>query len=299
MKSFHFPIGFFLFAISVAEMFYGCSKESNPVTNYIYTHSDSALVGTMVGYVQLYDSSYQNWINSIFISNSSGVLVSIEGTPFKTTTDSTGRWKLSNIPAGTYTIQFSKQGFAMQKIVAYKFIGNGTDLVNTQYLYQIPTLHSSIVLRQFEDVNEARAIDTIYIYPNGDTLHYQVFDSVLVTQGRAIFSGSIKENLGFMEVMVNIFLSRSSAIDPKDPSTFTVMSRFTRIIYHGNYSADISFYRDSLYSAGFKPGDKIYCLAGAMTMQNEYSNYFDIDKGKFIYTGFSPYYSDVKSFILP
>ncbi len=74
----------------------------------------------------------------------SGTFVNISGTKFQTTTDANGAWKLDSVPAGIYTIQFSRPGFNTGSIVDYKFSGSGVAFMDDAVLIQLPT--DSIVL---------------------------------------------------------------------------------------------------------------------------------------------------------
>jgi hypothetical protein len=282
----------FFFAIAI---FAGCTKQSNPVTNYIYTHSDSALVGDMVGYVSLYDSTYFNFENYIPNTNSSGVTISLDGMPFKTMSDSTGRWMMKNIPAAIYNIAYNKPGFATEKQISYPFIGNGTGFIGKINLYQVPILHPSLVIRPFADGKEGIIKDTFYININGDTVIYRKQDSIFTHNGVAVFTGSASEsNNGEMSISFSLFLGKTPNLDPRDPNSY-----ITKLL-PSDYTNNFRIYRDSLYDAGFKASDQVYCILAAETQQCfYYAYYFDINTGKNIYTGFSPIHSDVKNFILP
>src|SRR5438128_2327425 len=89
----------------------------------------SSLKGDMAGYVLAADSNSiaSNGIVGADTLNNAGVTISIDGTPFSAVTDSSGRWGMQNVPAGTYDISFRKNGYALWKRIAYHFIGNGFD----------------------------------------------------------------------------------------------------------------------------------------------------------------------------
>ena len=66
--------------------------------------------------------------------------------------------------------------------------------------------------------------------------------------------------------------------------------------------ADITVLRTDLQKAGFAPGDVIYCCAFASPEYLMYTTtaaWFDPRFDQNVYSGFSPYHSEVKSFILP
>src|ERR1051325_6030649 len=83
----------------------GCGNSINP-----------QLTGTMVGYVVAIDSTGSSHDNS-------GVKISIDGTSYSTLSDSKGRWQLDNVIPGTYNISFTKENYAMEKMIAYRFVG--------------------------------------------------------------------------------------------------------------------------------------------------------------------------------
>jgi hypothetical protein len=294
----------FFFAAAVLA---GCTKQSNPVTNFIYTHSDSALVGTMVGHVNLFDSKQYYYDPP---SGHAGVIVSIEGTPFKATSDSSGKWEIKLLPAGTYTVDFTKGGYTLAKLEFYKFVGNGTDYVGSADLYQIPTLHPQITIGSFKDFYRVFYRDSLYTYPNGDTttLAY-VPDSVFLPAEVAQFTCSTTEYpiFGSTYIEMCFYLGKTDHIDPLDPNSYILQTPVTEPNRSSNpkdpYATkdlyDVSFYRDSLQMLGFKSGDKVYCMAVAGSWASRNTYYFDLGTYKNVYTGFSPIHSEVKNFILP
>jgi hypothetical protein len=95
-----------------------------------------------------------------------------------------------------------------------------------------------------------------------------------------------------MYIVMSLFLGKLPNPDPFDPNSYSV-----RISPNGY---DFLVHKDSLYAAGFKADDKIYCMVAAETEQCAYNGfYFDISSGKNVYTGYSPIHSEVKNFILP
>jgi hypothetical protein len=292
-----------LFGIAV---FTSCTKQSDPVTNYIYTHSDSALVGDMVGFVDLYDSTYTSYIYGI-VSGHEGAVVSLDGTPFHTTTDSLGKWTLKNIPAGTYNISITKDGYALIKEVAYKFIGNGTDYLGRFTLLKIPLLHPEIVIRPFHDYYSYGWHDTLYVTSYGDTIKYSR-DSTFHPLAAATFTGKIDENISYGNIgsrQMSFYLGKTDHIDPLDPNSFIYNSGPMESNAYSNKSLtspdlyEINFFKDSLTALGFKSGDRIFIAAYVCTWPCKYAYYTDINTGKTIYTGFSPAHSGVQNFILP
>src|SRR5438874_7763644 len=79
------------------------------------------IIGTLYG---VYDTLY------VPMADMSGVKVSLERTPYFTISDATGKWHLTNIPAGTYTIKFSKDHYVSTTRQNLVFGGNGTFFYN-------------------------------------------------------------------------------------------------------------------------------------------------------------------------
>jgi hypothetical protein len=295
-----------IFIFVTAALLSSCTKQSNPVTNYIYTHSDSGLVGDMVGFIDLYDTTYSSYLYGR-VSGHSGATVSLDGTPFSAVSDSNGKWILKNIPAGTYNITFAKPGYALEKGISYKFLGNGTDFLGRAKLYKVPLLHPNFITRPFHDYYIYTYRDTTIVSGGGDTIQSYIKDSLFVPLGAATFTGVVLENPSYGDIQyrfIAMYLGKTDHIDPLDPNSFFYNTG--PIDANGysnpNVSADLynfTLYRDSLYDMGFKSGDKIYAIAYVCNYTCRYVYYPDINTGKNIYTGFSPIHSDVKSFIVP
>ena len=63
-------------------------------------------------------------------------------------------------------------------------------------------------------------------------------------------------------------------------------------------SSNFEIVKEELLKAGFISGEKIYCVAcSAKGSYNEAQ--IDFETFRYAYPGFSPYHSEVKSFILP
>src|SRR5437764_14365972 len=100
------------FAAAMAGILFSGCKETTVVS--------PAAPGNITGYVQLYDTLSQP------LADQSGVTVSLPGTSISAQSDRSGKWTLQNVPPGTYTIFFSKDGYSSMKDFNLQFIGNGT-----------------------------------------------------------------------------------------------------------------------------------------------------------------------------
>jgi hypothetical protein len=93
----------------------GCKGEQGPPGP-----AGPTLSGNIQGYVRLYNE------HGIPVSNRSGVSVSLEGTAYNSTSDSTGKWVLINVPAGIYTAVLRKVGYFDARMEGFQFVGGGT-----------------------------------------------------------------------------------------------------------------------------------------------------------------------------
>ncbi len=247
-------------------LFCGC-KDS--VTN-------SGIPGTMVGYVNFIDSAYESWVYKVE-GHLSGVHVALDGTQFQAVTDTSGKWIMTNVPAGTYSITYTKPGYASVKNISHSFVGNGTDYVGEVIMDQVPILHITLILKPFED--------------------YHAPDSTVVPLGTAPLACDVPEwsNSNGYEGMLQwcIFFSNTDQIDPNNPNSYLFQTIFQSAEYN------ISIYKNTFHTLGFKTDDKVYCVAYALTYQCQYDYYLDLNSNKKIYTGFSPNHSEVRSFVLP
>ena len=91
--------------------------------------------GNIVGFVELVDE------NGNMYKEKEGVNVSIEYPSESTITNEYGRFEFWEILAGTYNLNFNKEGFGTYKKFGYQFIGgNVPALLYTTYLYELPNI---------------------------------------------------------------------------------------------------------------------------------------------------------------
>ncbi|MGE3801407.1 MAG: carboxypeptidase-like regulatory domain-containing protein [Candidatus Kapaibacterium sp.] len=91
------------------------------------------LTGVLTGKVIVYDQ-YGNREQ-----DKSGVKVEVDGTSYTGISEPDGYWHIENLPAGTYVITMSKDGYSQYKHYAYPFVGGGEGFVHQTDLHQIPT----------------------------------------------------------------------------------------------------------------------------------------------------------------
>ena len=236
--------------------------------------------GNIYSYVSLLDS-----VNSddIIPRDFSSVRISIQDGPQSTYTDKDGQFELASVPtSGAFTLVFSKNGFAEERDIGHIFTpsqpGSLIEFYNTVRMYQIRHLTPDIVLRPFQSETGA---DTPYT--------------------RAIFSGRIIDSIGNNQQYsgyIKFYFGKSELLSAENPNTYLYETPFTEVDAESGIAA-IGIYRDTLLHNGFSPLDKIYCVAYYTGFNTKSEFYIDKATGKRIYTGFSPYTSEIRNFILP
>ncbi|MBL7999949.1 MAG: hypothetical protein JNL32_15110 [Candidatus Kapabacteria bacterium] len=219
------------------------------------------LSGSLTGFITTFDE------NGVAL-NRNGVTVSLEGTEYTTTTDTAGRWQLNDVTAGIYTINFARDSFSTNKLVAQQFIGNGTAYYGVQSISKKPR-------------------------------HVAFFDSVVTdyapndTAVRIYGKASEQTPLGFNRVVL-IFLGSSANVSAL-PANYNYV--FTKFMGSGSTTFEDKFTTQQLQNFGFPRGSKVY-----MTVYSTARNYFryaDLQTGRQFYSGLSDNGSAVKSFTVP
>ncbi len=77
------------------------------------------MTGSLAGVSYVYD------LNAVRATDNSGITVTAEGTGISAVTGADGRWVLSQLPMGTYTLSASKAGYGTAKAIGYQFVGGG------------------------------------------------------------------------------------------------------------------------------------------------------------------------------
>ncbi len=72
------------------------------------------ILTTLRGYCAAYDTTFTYY--RLLLSDGIGTTVELEGTNFRTKTDAAGLWMLKDIPAGSYSIRFSRPGFSTMRL---------------------------------------------------------------------------------------------------------------------------------------------------------------------------------------
>ncbi len=87
------------------------------------------LTGNWVGYVVLFDTAGRPLSDksgvTVTVSNPSTLSTASLSSPKQSTTDANGKFVISNLTTGIYTLTFSKPGYGDMKYYNYQFIGDG------------------------------------------------------------------------------------------------------------------------------------------------------------------------------
>jgi hypothetical protein len=284
MKFISFPLSL-AFVIFAGILSSGCKDSSTSV----------GTSGNISGFVTVLDTFFHG------MTDNSGVTVSLEGTAFKTVSDASGKWNLSNVAPGTYTLTFSKDNYATRKDQNFQFTGNGTFYYNLGYstsMYPIPNLFPNIVLRPFQDYAQITFRTDTIIYLDSShrfPTHIELYDTLIMPMDFAVFSSRSQYLYNQQSVYGIVFFAKTPNIDPGNASSFLLS-------INSNTNADTAgitnfgVHRSDLLRSGFSSGDNIYCSAYAF-----YSliSWIDPATNKKIYTSLSSHHSDVVSFIIP
>ncbi|MFI5201706.1 MAG: carboxypeptidase regulatory-like domain-containing protein, partial [Candidatus Kapaibacterium sp.] len=202
----------FVLTIIIALSITGCTGNTGP--------AGPSLSGSMTGFVALYQSDGSR------APDQSGVTVSIQSTSLSTTTDSTGKWTISDLNTGTYTVTYTKQGYGMSEQQGLQFVGGGgTDYIGNITMAQPPDFSVSM---------DSISLDTTYYYP---FIYYWAsmnFSS----------SGEPEDNSTFL-----IVVGKDSTLNPSDPAGYLYS---TLGGWNGRNPSYAYCYLSNLESVGFK-----------------------------------------------
>ncbi len=295
-----------LFAIlMVAVSFYGCSED--PVAS----NSNNSGLGTLVGKVYIYDA-FANWV-----PNQTGVTVTLEGTSYTTTSDSTGIWTITNIPSGTYVVVYSKSGYVSKKVFNIIVADRGTYYLNTQYSYHsiLPNTDylsaKNLVLRPFEDKIINYYADSIINKPPDSTYTIKVLRTRIEPMEVTTFSFRLYSDLDPSKYMNKIYnlkymllFSRDSTSDYKGWSQFKYSSSLNWVsvppVSLNDTSVSITIEKKFLLRPymNFTAGERIYVM-GVVMPQSFDSYYDDPTNQKTIPPGISPNHTEIRGFVIP
>ena len=229
--------------------------------------------GALNGYVYLHDT------NGMVMASSAGAKVSIENGSQYTTTDSDGQFTLSGLPDAKFNLIFSKEGFAESRDDNYDYTNyykqNFIPVYGERKMFQIRRLTPNLVIRPFEGTGDT-------------TSPYK----------RATFSSRIIDSMKQYSGLIKLYFGIDASVSPQNPNSF-LYTTLPATVDAQDGTAYIAVFRDSLLKYGFIPNTKIYVTAFMMGFYTQNQFYLDKASGKRIYTGMSPFSSEVKNFVLP
>jgi hypothetical protein len=115
-----------LVVVFSASLFVACSKDTSPVS------VNDGPRGTYVGHIVQYG------VNGISSSDQGGARVSLEGTPYSASTDHFGTYILKDVPAGTYTLHFTKPLYDTAVLTHYALAPSGDGTLPDETIQAVP-----------------------------------------------------------------------------------------------------------------------------------------------------------------
>jgi len=106
-----------LLLLVIFPVMFSCKNNTTTVT--------SVKNGDITGFAFLLDTTHQS------LKSHYGIYVEIVGTNFKATSDSSGKWKLRDVPPGVYDFRIWKSGFDSLLLFGFSFPGNGTGFIES------------------------------------------------------------------------------------------------------------------------------------------------------------------------
>ena len=186
--------------------------------------------GNIAGLILLYDEDGKT------LTNRSGVTVSIDNSTVSTKTGIDGKFLFDSIPAGTYDISYSKEGFGTGKIMG---------------LYHEAANHATTLIKNSESmaVNSSLAISNLVI---------QAFDPAVQQLGvTGVHIVPVFNNSTNKEKWVHLFFSDNSNVS----ATNYQADEKIRATGGANEFTNFNMTTNWFESLGFKKGQTIYVIA--------------------------------------
>ena len=239
--------------LTVLMLIAGCKGATGP--------AGPSLTGNITGFVLLINSDS----GVSYPADRSGVTVSVQGTSLSTMTDSRGRWTLTGLSTGIYTIVATKPGYGMTEQQGVEFTGgNGTVLLGS--LSGNGTTIEYLTLAQ----------------PPNFSLMY---DSLKTTDSSLNVWFSMSGPQIGAENEFLIAIGKDSGVSASDPNKYIYST--DNGAFGSGLNGFIQLNASDLYYAGLRSGMKAYLIAYPLEFYgfgNYYSSYFDIATGRFVYT---------------
>ena len=239
------------------------------------TEVQPASTGSIIGWVGLFE------MDGSKSASSAGVDVNILGTNRHAITDSAGNYIFDNLPAGYYSMRFTKAGFSSSVSGPQEFVGADT-LPNgpEAFLYRINNWKVTLGhVTDTEALNPDYSLDTtFFVVAPKNTSAYTVLDSAGKPVSMYYTSGG---------PVVALFVGRTPNIDYRDSTSYFSWTQTT------------SGYGTVTYFQSPHPRpDTVYMIAYPISGSSAKFIYFSGGTYKSEFTGFGPA-SNVVKFVLP
>ncbi len=230
--------------------------------------TDSGLTGDIIGYANLAD------LNGALVSDS-GVTIAIEGTSIKTTSAKDGRWVLSSVPTGTYSIVFSDSGYGTFKRNGFQVVGSG------QVFYNFQAQNPWMVTPQ-----------SIYKIPNFTIANFLASTTSTGINLGGSFAGTLPSGTHYLRFFVGTTPDVSS-----DPSKYSLSVPTGGSSSSTSFSTTISSATLGATGVGITSGQTVYIVAYA---EGSWPNsYVDFATGRDYYPDLNPNHSIVLTVVVP
>jgi len=222
-------------------LLFGCGKNSDhhaiTVPDLIQANNTRA---NIAGTILLYDE------DGAALADKSGVSVSIDNSTVSVKTGTDGKFQFDSIPAGTYDISYSKDGFGTGKIMG---------------LYHAATNHATTLIKNSESmaVNSTLSISNLVV---------QAFDPAIQQMGVTgfhivpVFSAN-------KEKWVHLFFADNNTVSSTNYQAEYKIKASGAANDFSNYNMTTKWFE----SLGFKKGQTVYVIAyGDSFLSDSYTN---------------------------
>ena len=217
------------------------------------------LSGILSGDVELVDEY------GLKLADYGGVSVSVEGTSYTTTTNSEGYWRFDELPAGTYILKFTREGFAENRLYNQQFVGGGHLYTGTDQMYRLPSFSITSLNAYLSDTAHQH-----YPQQTGDTIltdtgkvvinrRDTVITRVVPDQKKVVISGEIDQTVpADRAVRVCVVLGSNAAVSG-DPGNYRTILTATVPKQSNRFMMDVRV--SDLERFAFASGSPLFLVA--------------------------------------
>ncbi|MGE3801408.1 MAG: carboxypeptidase-like regulatory domain-containing protein [Candidatus Kapaibacterium sp.] len=217
-------------------------------------------------------------------SDHSGAIVEVVGTSYRTESTVDGSWRLENLPAGTYVIKVSKDGYTHRKTFGYQFVGGGEAYFNKTYLTRLPSHNVRNLTAIIEDTVHQDSHNPNLPDSIRQVAPYVRFGMEILNAPKT--SGSIK---------FQMYISRNPNVSYREGEY-----EIRRIFYLPETLTSFSFLMyEYLNKSDFVSGERIYAVIYPAANGTHGGEYFDNELGHEVDSDVVDDPSNVVSIILP